>query len=111
MFTSQVLPDTLRLRVDFNDVAPGHRLRGSLRFASSPRRPEVGQVVRLWDGEGNECWAVVSEIRNLIVFLTPRWETWTSSSGSMAPTSFSRRYTTEAPRTSASLVEDSAVLA
>jgi hypothetical protein len=70
--------DEIVLRVDFNNVADGGRIKGSLRHASSDRRPDLGETVYLHDDEGNACQARVDELRGQIVVLTPDWSSWVS---------------------------------
>jgi len=74
--------DEIVLRVDFNNVATGGRIKGSLRHASSARRPAVGETVYLHDGEGNACYARVDELREQIVVLAPDWASWTAEAPS-----------------------------
>jgi hypothetical protein len=74
------LADTIVFDVDFNNVASGNRLKASLRFASTRRRPSQGEHVFLRDGEGNSCWARVAEIRDQIVVVDPEWESWAAES-------------------------------
>jgi hypothetical protein len=64
------------LRVDFNNVDSRGRIKGSLRHASSDRRPEVGEIVYLHDHEGNACNASVDELRGQIVVCEPDWSSW-----------------------------------
>jgi len=71
-------PDEIVFRVDFNNVANGDRIKGSMRHASSDRRPEIGETVYLHDDEGNACSARVSELRGQIVVLEPVWDSWVS---------------------------------
>jgi hypothetical protein len=75
--TTQFL-DEIVLRVDFNNTAPGGRVKGSLRHSSSARRPGIGEMVYVHDDEGNACRARVDELSGQIVLLEPEWSSWTS---------------------------------
>ncbi len=74
----RVLQDTV-LEVDFNNLDASDRVVASLRFSNRWERPEVGDWVRLTDGEGSTCVARVEEIRNLIVSLRPDWNSWATT--------------------------------
>lgn len=70
--------DEIVLRVDFNNVASGGRIKASLRHASSDRRPEPGETVYIHDDEGNACQGRVDDVREQIVVVEPDWSSWTS---------------------------------
>lgn len=77
--------DEIILRIDFNNVATGGRIKGSLRHASSDRRPNLGEIVYLHDHEGNACYGRVDELRGQIVVVEPDWTSWTSEAPSAVP--------------------------
>lgn len=71
----------MRLWADFNDIHHHNRTSTSLRFASSPRKLATGERVELYDGveegDGNRCWATVTDIKGSIIYLELDWSTWT----------------------------------
>ena len=77
--------DVLAFRVDFNNFDDdGKLLKGSLWHASSRRIPKAGERVILTDGEGNRCWAVVRDLRGVVVFFELDDATWVSGEQSIA---------------------------
>jgi hypothetical protein len=69
----------LAIRADFNSRDAVQRFLASLRFAESAARPEVGEVVRLYDREGNSVMGVVEELDEMIVHVRPDMSTWSST--------------------------------
>lgn len=67
----------MRLWADFNEV-DGEMIWTSLRRASfvPDGEPEVGQLVELWDHEGNVCWGVVTNVDDPIVYIRLDLSTW-----------------------------------
>jgi hypothetical protein len=72
----EMLQDTLTIDVDFNDVDLQGRLMATRRFASSLRKPDVGEWAFLVDDEGNRCWGRVERVDGLIVYLALDRSTW-----------------------------------
>lgn len=69
----------LSVWADFNSVDALRRIKASLRFASGAERPRKGELVRLYDDEGNSVIGVVEEIHDLIVHVRPDMATWSSA--------------------------------
>jgi hypothetical protein len=74
----EIEPDTLIFQVDFNNMDPDGRVRGSFAHASSSRVPGVGERVVLVDEESNACWAVVLHVGQRILRFEMERATWTS---------------------------------
>jgi hypothetical protein len=68
--------DGLIFEVDFNDRDRDGRLVASRTFASSPRKPDVGETVLAHDDEGNRCEGTVSEVKDSIVYIDLDRSTW-----------------------------------
>lgn len=70
----------MRLWADFNDIRYGKLTSTLLEFASLQREPEIGERVELYDGvevgEGNRCEAIVTEVKDSVIYLELDWETW-----------------------------------
>ncbi len=63
--------DRPRIQTDFNDLVDG---RATAIVAG--RVPEVGQVVELFDPDGNTCLAAMEKLDNSVLYMRPFWETW-----------------------------------
>ena len=61
---------------DFNSYDEMSRIKASLRYADSPARPSVGELIRLHDSDGNSVEGVVEEVHGLIVHVRPEMATW-----------------------------------
>jgi len=59
--------------VDFGEVSDD-----GLLTALHESDVEVGEVVFMFDGDGNSCYAVIDSMDGALVYLRPRWETWSS---------------------------------
>jgi len=70
--------DELIFHIDFNNVQ-GDLVKGSLRHASHARIPDVGERTLVRDHEGNQCEAVVVELRGPIVYFELDEATWSTS--------------------------------
>lgn len=68
--------DGLIFEVDFNDLDKDGRLKASRSFATSGRKPAVGEAVLAHDDEGNECGGTVAEVRGSIVYVELDRTTW-----------------------------------
>jgi hypothetical protein len=68
--------DDLIFEVDFNDRDRDGRLKASRTFASSGRKPNVGEFVLAHDDEGNSCKGAVDEVRGSIVYINLDRTTW-----------------------------------
>ena len=70
--------DSLAFRADFNLIDENGAVKTSLYHGSSRRIPRAGERVLLRDGEGNRCWAIVRDVRGVIVVAQLDEETWVS---------------------------------
>lgn len=87
----------LSVWADFNAVDAQHRIATSLRFTSSAERPVKGEVIRLYDDEGNAVQGVVEEVKDLALYVRPVMETWTTAALSIdAPFSHQAPFRAEA---------------
>jgi hypothetical protein len=75
----------LSVWADFNSVDEFHRFTASLRFADSAQRPEVGEIIRLHDDEGNSVKGVVEKLDGLTIYVRPEMETWTTEISLASP--------------------------
>jgi hypothetical protein len=66
----------LSVWADFNALDAEHRITTSLRFADSAERPAKGELIRLYDDEGNSVNGVVEEVHDLTIRVRPVMETW-----------------------------------
>jgi hypothetical protein len=80
--------ETLVFHVDFNNFDRGGKyLKGSLWHASGSHRiPRQGERAVLRDGEGNRCWAVVHDVKGVIVRFELDDSTWVSGEQPAAQT-------------------------
>ena len=62
--------------VDFNAMDEQGRIKASIRFASSPEVPGIGEEVRLVDAELNTCLGRVDELRLPLIAVRPDPATW-----------------------------------
>jgi hypothetical protein len=69
----------LSIWADFNSIDEQRRITASLRFAASPERPAVGEVVRLHDDDGNAVLGVVEKVEGMTVHVRPEAATWATS--------------------------------
>lgn len=72
------LDRTMSLWADFNSVDDEWRVRTSLRFAKTLERPRPGELIWLYDDEGNAVWGVVDELQGLVIYVRLEMATWTS---------------------------------
>lgn len=68
--------DTLIFEVDFNDRDGNGRLKASRTFASSSRKPDVGETVVAQDDEGNQCEGTVADVNGSLVYIDLDRTTW-----------------------------------
>ncbi len=68
--------DGLIFEVDFNDRDGAGRLKASRSFATSGRKPDIGETVLARDDEGNECKGTVAAVRGSIVYVDLDRSTW-----------------------------------
>ena len=66
----------LEIAADFNALDENGRVLASLRFASTPEVPDIGEWVLLADGEGNSCPAIVDAVDGLSMLARPDWTRW-----------------------------------
>lgn len=66
----------LQIGADFNALDAGGRVRASLRFATTPEIPTIGEWVLLVDAEGNSCPAIVELVDGMSVIVLPDWPRW-----------------------------------
>jgi hypothetical protein len=67
----------MRYRADFNRVRKG-RLSATVGFGGSEQPPSVGEIVQLFDGDDNTCFALVEAVDEELIRTQPIWETWRS---------------------------------
>lgn len=96
------IKDTITFEVDFNDRDSDGRLLASMRFASGPRVPEVGEWVWTADDEGHSCVGRVVALDGLIVHIELDRATWTRNSAMLsnrfaAPLIYDELATTSGP--------------
>lgn len=84
-----MLSRLLQIGVDFNALDAERRVKASLRFATSPEIPAVGERVLLADVEGNSCLATVESVSGLAILASPDWSTWIPSSVAQLNKTFS----------------------
>jgi hypothetical protein len=65
-------PSVVSVRVDFGDASDDHFL--PVIPTSSSLVP--GQVVLLFDDEGNQCAGVVKNLESGVAWVEPAWQTW-----------------------------------
>ena len=63
-------------RTDFNSVRDDGLLSALYGLGGSSDVPGEGDVVRLFDGDGNACRAVVVRADADLVYAWPDWSTW-----------------------------------
>lgn len=63
--------DRPRIKTDFNDLVDDYATA-----LVAGRIPEPGQIVELFDPDGNTCLATVDRIDNSVLYLRPFWESW-----------------------------------
>jgi hypothetical protein len=61
----------LSIKTDFNDLADGYATA-----LVSGHVPDLGQIVELFDPDGNTCLARVERIANGLLYMQPIWKTW-----------------------------------
>ena len=66
----------LQIGADFNAVDADGRVKASLRYATTPEIPAIGEWILLADAEGNTCRARVEEVMDVTVAARPDWSTW-----------------------------------
>ena len=93
--------------VDFNAMDEQGRIKASIRFASSPEVPVIGEEVRLLDAELNTCLGRVDELSLPLIAVRADPATWVPGvdlevGGFFGGAAFSegivRREPTEGPR-------------
>lgn len=101
--TGSHLGRELSIWADFNAFDDQNRIKASLRFADTPAWPIEGELVRLYDDEGNAVKGVIEEIHDVIVHVRPEMATWTSAEVSLHEPFASRRsFWAARPRTNRS---------
>lgn len=63
--------DRPSIKTDFNDLVDGYATA-----LVGGRIPDPGDVVELFDPDGNTCLARVEKVSNGVVYMQPYWETW-----------------------------------
>jgi hypothetical protein len=86
----------LLLWADFNSLDEDCFVTTSLRFAETADRPVRGELVRLYDDEGNEVMGVVERVDGVVVHIRPEIETWTTANISLSPFTRTSPYSAEA---------------
>jgi hypothetical protein len=71
-----MLERLLQIGADFNALDADGRVRASLRFATTPEIPTIGEWVLLADAEGNSCPATVEAVDGVSVLVRPDWARW-----------------------------------
>jgi len=76
----------LRFWTDFNTVRDDGLLSALIGAGGgSDRTPEVGEVIRLFDGDGNTCFGVVTRVDDDLVYAEPDWRTWRGAHVEISP--------------------------
>lgn len=88
--------DELIFEVDFNDRDGSGRLVASLTFASSFRKPDVGELVVAHDDEGNRCAGTVADVKNTIVVIDLDRSTWSRLTVVEGPVAVGSSWSTDA---------------
>jgi hypothetical protein len=70
--------EELRFRTDFNSIREDGLITAMLGFGGADEElPEVGSIVRLFDGDDNSCLGVVEAILDdELILVHPEWSTW-----------------------------------
>src|SRR5258707_1751154 len=72
------------LPTDFNSMDAVGRIASLLELAPIVwYQPVPGILVKFYDGEGNSCLGVVSEVHDNLVLATPYWPSWESPSDAL----------------------------
>jgi len=79
MLFEDVLRGEIVLWVDFNNLKDDERLPTTLRYATGPRKPGVGDWVHIMDSDGDSCLAQVLRVEGMLVEVRPDWSTWKAS--------------------------------
>ena len=69
-----------KVQVDFNSRGPGGTVPAPVEDAGAPL--VVGEVVDLWDEDGNRCIAYVVGVKDGWLTLAPEWETFAAPGAS-----------------------------